>query len=703
MITIIGNMMQKFDLIGSPINLNYKGRTVVKTPYGGFLSLMSLIIIIFLISFFFIPFITRPISRLNYSLTKLIDPKSTYLNKSEFFLAVNIINTNSTIKTQLIKYLSIKIRNVKVLEDQSGQIITSNSNITLSDYTKTHDELLENYFNLNNITKITRNRLLAGCRVANLDNIYLQGSIINKVFSYLNIQISINADLIPEDKSSNTFNLPKKAFIDLLLKNSKILIIYSDINIDMDNYAEPIKRFISLYSVDLNFQFTLGVTLQFISNLIRLDNNYFLDEISDPLEYLMHYQTSSSVKNFFNPDEDLNRLLFDIDILKTKYEAIYRRYYQKLTEVLSSLGGTIIFFYFTLYLLGSRLVCFQMQTQLIEDLYDIDFFKYSDQESLEKKNGQIKKKYDSKNIHYAVKSYINILERREEEKNYMGYLGQRSKRLKSNSKNEEDYVVNFIQDKFNLVNNLNHDPNHEISSKKINQRKSQNHIQQGETQQEDYSFTVSNLNNARNNFSSDNLNKEAIISLTKEKNKRKKKIDYKIKKEDVFFKSDSFNFVDFIMEFFESKILCRDVFKNRRVNLFDLGRKEMSQIIAINNLVRKFYEIDLMKYFILNKDQINLFRLVTLPQIGSLDNYTNNDFEKVIENYRNIEIKKDSEWKDAFIHSSDENLKNDIFKSYIAIIEKNKKTIIDNKLLKCIEKNVEEFIISSDNQNLLKH
>ena len=97
-------------------------------------------------------------------------------------------------------------------------------------------------------------------------------------------------------------------------------------------------------------------------------------------------------------------------------------------------------------------------------------------------------------------------------------------------------------------------------------------------------------------------NKQKIIEQMKLKNKENKKPTKKPWSNDVLVDSNTFNILDCLIHFFEHRISCRSNFSNNKVSLCDKAKKEMSKNIAINNIVGKFYEIDLPKYFILNKD-----------------------------------------------------------------------------------------------------
>ena len=72
------------------------------------------------------------------------------------------------------------------------------------------------------------------------------------------------------------------------------------------------------------------------------------------------------------------------------------------------------------------------------------------------------------------------------------------------------------------------------------------------------------------------------------------------------------------------------------------------------------------------------------------------DIQKINENYRNFELKKDSEIKDNIFDELIQNKYGEVMRSYRNLLDKIKKTIIDNKILKSIEKNFIEFVNHSD-------
>jgi len=747
MISFIGNIFQKADLIGSPININYKGQTSVKTSFNGIVTVLSIIVTFGLSYIFIIPFIQRPIARISYDFVKEINPSQSYLNITEFFLAVNLINPDPKLKKELENLIEIKISNIIEKETNEGRLSSQN---TIQQFSYDTSKLSETLNSKYSLSSISNKRLLIGSKVANLEGIYFQGSSVNELFSYISIKLELN--LTKMVKAYGSYQAARSYATNNLFANSSFALIYSDLNPKLDNYTTPVVKFLSFFQSDLNFDSLQSADASFVLNKITLDNSFLFEDVQNAQDFLMHQSTDIYTKKVYMVDDYnstkvdntnkndnssstlLNgaaaavttpRVLLEIRASKIKYVYYYRRYYAKITEVLSNLGGSIIIFYYSLFIIGKNIIDFQMQSQLIKLLYDIDFDDYEEDEesTAAKQKNRIQKRMDIKNIHYAVKNYIKILEKKEGEeskkKPLKNSLDKRGKKREVHN-DKDRYLVNYVQEKFeintempaegkkgNVVGDNNFirdfiDDNDNNNNNNDNFEK-YNLNQNNELNNENDNVTIRTQNRMISNYDNNNNegkdeNKQKMISLIKRKNKERTRLKKKPKSDDVFVFSSTFNIVDCINYFVESAICCKTYFSNKKVNLYHKAKNEMSKNIAINNIVGKFYEIDLLKYFILNKNQINLFKLITMPKITDLEYLNSAEFERIIDNYRNFELKKDSEFKENIVDDFDENRYEDIMRSYRSLLLKDSKTVIDNKILKCIEKNVIEFINYSDSK-----
>ena len=116
--------------------------------------------------------------------------------------------------------------------------------------------------------------------------------------------------------------------------------------------------------------------------------------------------------------------------------------------------------------------------------------------------------------------------------------------------------------------------------------------------------------------------------------------------------------------------------QRKRFNIIQVAENKIHFYLNIFQYIIKMQEIDLLKYCLLNKEQINLFDFLAIPPI-SLGNNDNNSIYKEFENRQ----KKNKKYGIEEI--------NELFKSYNIIRDKKEICFEDIKLLRLIRAEID--------------
>lgn len=122
-------------------------------------------------------------------------------------------------------------------------------------------------------------------------------------------------------------------------------------------------------------------------------------------------------------------------------------------------------------------------------------------------------------------------------------------------------------------------------------------------------------------------------------------------------------------------------FRKNKEKLFFKAQDHVDNYLDFIRLIKKLFEVDILKYFILNKDQLTVFDMIKRPLI-SFDDIS--PFSNKLFNFSNTNIKSEHE----LLNMSLEDKKN-LYKSYERINKKKTRSVIDRKLLKSLEDNLD--------------
>jgi hypothetical protein len=163
-------------------------------------------------------------------------------------------------------------------------------------------------------------------------------------------------------------------------------------------------------------------------------------------------------------------------------------------------------------------------------------------------------------------------------------------------------------------------------------------------------------------------------------------------KDDIFFKDDRFNFIDFIYGIYKycsnSKIRPIGYIKilDNRDNLFEKSKNNFYKNFEVNNIMKKNIEIDLIKFLLMSSDQLNLYRLVKKPLI-SLKHTDLSAFDKAYD-----EFSEDRLYSKDELRNLEATKKEDIKNSFLNIHDKKQSNVVNRKLLRMVEERVSLFL-----------
>lgn len=695
MLTGFGNVMQNFDFIGKSVSFRIGDNSNIKTSCGGLSSILILISIIYIFFSFFIPFIQRDDIDLTYIYQKDVFPTRFYVNNSNFFIAVSFDIEDEDnkdifdlIEIKLINYIQyFTPKNLSYVFYDSGK------NFFYFIFLLHFLEIQLNYCHPADNFTILKNRFesfnpdfslpCTGLYFADFkegEKYYLEGSTINNNFSYFALETKIKISSF----TNNKLELLNK------LNNVKMNIYYSDVAIDYLNSNFTPNYFISYLKVDINtLEQTTGL-IKFLQNDLNIDKNFFSREVSSKNCYLMHSETNS-MKSSFNsvyqelitnnkPIEEASLLLAKFDFVKSKFNIQYNAVFKKIPIFLAQTGGVLNAMVTFIKLLGSILIDFQFYSNVLKLTLDIDF------ESSKKKliihNPKIENnKKDQKFGEAHLKNLFNEI-------NFI------KPELKKNNINDKEKLTREKFDSFILSDTMiNRDQNNSVinpvlkkgNDSQINHRKYQD---KNKLKIQNYLINldrgkVDDSNSNRSAiFDEDIANKLNSYMIEVDKNNQSKKSLRKtnIQKDDVFFKDNIFNFLDFIYEIYKSfpKVKPIAPLENRN-DLFKKSKNNFDRNFEINNIIKKNIEIDLIKYLLMSSDQLNLYRLVKKPLI-SLENGSLSPFNKAYD-----EFSQDKLYTKDDLKSLSKLQKESIKKSFSNIYQKKQTNIVNRKLLRIVE------------------
>ena len=321
----IKSFLKAIDGFGVPYFFRYKTKKNYTTSLGGLALILFIILVIFVVIYYLVPFAGKKNFTTLYYTTNMQNTEPINLKQSNSVFSLGLIcedNIDSININNLLELDSkyITINNVDGNHIKTLRNINSHS-CTFSDFDNNYNDVF-NKLNLENHKCLDKNDYI------------IKGSYLDEIYSYYEFNFKSKSN---SDENINNINQ--------LLQNKecKLQIIYTDINIDLNNYKNPIKSFLNSYFIELypNIQTIQNIYLmhQYLFN----DDNIFSafnEDDPNPEKYITFSRFDQYTINGDNPHNYV-KIFLKADNKKT----YIKRKYQKFIEFYADISSILISIY----------------------------------------------------------------------------------------------------------------------------------------------------------------------------------------------------------------------------------------------------------------------------------------------------------------------------------------------------------------------
>jgi len=330
----IKNLLKKLDAFAVPFSFKYKSKDKYGSTLGGFFVILFLITVITVAIYYFIPFIKWKNFTIVYYTMNIPKTEQVKLKESKAAFAVGINCEKSNSRFTVDDTLELETMFVIYNKHMNGTYSKAKKKLS------NHPCNYSDFYNSFNDSVDFLNLKIYRC----LDdyNQVMEGIYADQVFSYYEFTVS--------SKENTPENLEK---VDEFLfeTDCKLQIVYTDITIDLDNHAEPMKDFLNSFFIQLS-------PILFIKRNIYFMNQYLYND--DNLFWVFSDETPTGLKTLFSRYEEYSLYLgFNRSITnppnRQNYAKIYmrsdtrktdiKRRYQKLMEFYADSSSLLIGLY----------------------------------------------------------------------------------------------------------------------------------------------------------------------------------------------------------------------------------------------------------------------------------------------------------------------------------------------------------------------
>ena len=663
------NFFKFFDYFGVNFTFKIKNERYYKTSFGGKIFLLFLIVSSLYFINLFVKFCKRTTFSINNSmLVKSPAPKINF-KESKFNIAFSIQddNTGNVVDLNFLKNLGFSL----------------SINLTTINYTdprkriKTSKSIETNFCDVSNFPfnrqdKLNlNNKFFEMHKIANFscikedEEVQIEGTFTDDIFTYVEISFLIH----------NLTNLSLQS--QYLNKNVlKLNLYWPDTTIDVDNYQNPLSQFLRTHLSFLDFNRFQKVNIDLSILDFSTDDNIILanPQNSSFVSYKEEVRYDLIIPDRKKIEGNNAYVITKIYIRSSTTIFVIGRIYQKLSTFLANYAGLMSNCLLGLYIFVSFLNKFWSEQEVMNNILK---FREHLQVSFPKELDLIKKNFKKSNI--ILESSIPLVN--DEYKKNEEKISQKF--------NQNIIIgINEIQTKHNngskLQNNsiyLDKEPNLESDRKSFS-----NYIDVSEESKIPSQITskekLKNTSTPNNQLTIDfekigTANKR--LSYHQEILKRRRNNVNSLDKtmEKIYSKKNkalNFNCFEILWKncCWKSKSLT---FKNI---LYQKATNKLEYYFDIFTHIRKMQEIDILKYLLLDKDQVNMFNFLSKPSISKL--YSDSD-----EIYQNLQ--KNREFQDEL--KMDELIK--IIKSYDLL--KDKTDEVNEKLFYLFDYEVDNLTI----------
>ena len=318
----IKSFLKKIDVFGVPYLFRYKTKDKYANSLGGLVNIIFTIFVISFTIYYFVPFATKKNFTTIYYSNNIPHAELINLGKSNSPFALGIIYENDTniLSQNLFEF------NIKYISVNNHQ---GNYNKNILDIT-THKC---SYNDFNNEQKKYFNKLnLGNYQCLDKNDFSIEGSYSDEKYSFY--EINLKSKLSSEN--INTF---------LQNNECKIHFVYADININLNNYKNPIKSFLNSFYINIESSNIIIKNIYFMKQYFFNDNYLFSIYNKDNTDYKVYSTFSRYEQYSYNKDKNINEdeLIYAKIYLKSDTRNIYiKRKYQKFIEFFADISSIFV-------------------------------------------------------------------------------------------------------------------------------------------------------------------------------------------------------------------------------------------------------------------------------------------------------------------------------------------------------------------------
>ena len=631
-------IIKKCDLFGIFITFRIKDEIEYKSMIGGFSTIFFILLTLMYTIYYSINFLARKNIDLIYSF-KIIETQP-FINLTEikFNLAFGV-QRQSDGGDYIFEDYDYFNYSIELVEWINEDIFIYNNLKLKPCTTKDFFDKVNNTFNSLNLKTLL-------CPELTNVNFTLDGLYSDIYFKFIRLNLSLSDYAI---NNLNKFeNFINKIPLEMVIYFLDTTIDYKKQYFFMTPYLNYLYR-----AIDFNFIKYLHL---FISPIEFVSDENLLIENPKKESNLMFdssYDSFSNVKREKNGN-NINKLIGQIIIKASPKIIQFKRHYQKLPSFIADLSGILeellVLTIFFVNIIERKLVDLKLINNIIKykgsKYYDIDYLLTVFHKDRIRDN--VFKLIKSPNLNIEKKQNITSINKK----------------------------VIFLLNNYVNYNSKNKFPNKKANTKKEKNQSAKNNLVIPEKKNK-YDKTTQNFSK-RNSLS--------------------KTLNYKRNENtEIINDSHSFSSISFpltkINKKFKNKNLkilpisyCENILvklcfhcsekQRKRFNIIHIAENKIYYYLNIHQYIIKMKEIDLLKYCLFNKEQINLFDYLAIPPINLGNDNNNNSIYKEFEKQKRIKKYGVEEI-------------NEIFKSYNSIRDKKEICFEDIKLLRLIRAEVD--------------
>ena len=359
----IKSFLKKIDGFGVPYFFRYKTKKNFTTSLGGLVTILFIILVFCFVIYYLVPFDGKKNFTLLYYTTNIQNPEPINLMQSKSIFSFGLICENDIDNINVNNLLDLESKFITIKNTDGNSIKTivniSSHSCTLSDFNNDYNEVY-NKLNLVNHKCLDKNDFI------------VEGSFSDEIYSYYEFNF--------KSKSNSKENINN---INKLLQNNecKIQFIYIDINMNLNNYKNPIKYFLNSYHIELYPDLLIIQNIYLMNQYLFNDDKIFSvfnEDNSNPERYISFSRFEQYLINKDNPN-NYAKICLKADNRKT----YIKRKYQKFIEFYADISSIFVSVFSLLMIIvnffNSFLAEFSLSKKifLFKDVYNknIDFKK----------------------------------------------------------------------------------------------------------------------------------------------------------------------------------------------------------------------------------------------------------------------------------------------------------------------------------------